>query len=236
MCVFLLQVVTVVGRNQRNIHFPGQADQPRQNGLFFPQVVIHDLNIEILLAEDFLHFPHIGMGAFILPVQQHFRQVAAQAGAQADQAFVMFPDQVIVDPRPVIVTRQEALADQVHQVLIAGIVLAQQDQVAVFTAGHGLVRPIPADVCFAADDRFDPGILHRVIEIDRAVQDAVIRNSAGVHPQLFQPVCKRTDPAGAVQQAVFRVQMKMRKAHNPSGGHTAILCKYEQLIIPQIKL
>ena len=231
--VLLLQIVAVVGRNQRNVHLPRQGNQPRQYGFLLPQVVIHDLNIEILLAEDLLHFLHIGMGAFVLPVQQHFRQVAAQAGAQADQALVMFPDQVIVDPRLVVISRQESFADQVHQVLVSGVVLAQQDQVAVLPAGQGFVRPVPAYVCFAADDRFDPGVLHGVIKIDRAVQYAVVGNCAGIHPQLFQPIRKRADPAGAVQQTVLRVQMKMRKAHNPSGSRAAILCKYEQFIISQ---
>ena len=89
---------------------------------------------------------------------------------------------------------------------------------AVLPAGQGLVCPVPADIRLTADDRFDPCVLHCGIEINRAVQDAVIRNRARIHTQLLQPVHQSGDPAGAVQQAVLRMQMKMRKAHNPSGG------------------
>ena len=60
--VLFLQVVAVVGSYQRHIHFPGQLDQPGQHQLFVADAVIHDFNIEIPLAEDVLHFPHIGPG------------------------------------------------------------------------------------------------------------------------------------------------------------------------------
>ena len=217
-CVLFLKVVAVVCRDQRDVHLPRQGDQPREHGLLVPQVMIHDLDIEVFLAEDVLHLPHVGAGTLVLAVHQQLRQVAAQAGAQADQALVMFPDQVVIDPRPVVITCQETLADQVHQVLVTRIVLAQQDQVAVLPAGQALVRPVLADVRLAADDRLDPRLRHRGIEINRAVQYAVVGDRARIHAELLQPFYQRGNPARAVQQAVLRMQMQMRKAHSVSPG------------------
>ena len=138
--------------------------------------MVHDLDIEVVLPEDLLHFPHIGMGALILPVQQHLRQVAAQAGAQADQALVVFPDQVVIDARFIVVPGQESFADQVHQILVSCVVFAQQDQVAVLPSGGRPVRPVPAHIGLTADNRFDSRVCHRRVKFDRAVKHTMIRH------------------------------------------------------------
>ena len=211
--VLFLQVVAVVGGHQGNVHFTGQLDQFGQDKLFLPDAVIHDLDIEIPLPEDILHFPHIGAGGVPLVAQEELGQVAGQAGGKADQAFVVLPDEVIVDAGTVVIAGEEALGDEVHQVLIAGVVFAQEDQVAVFAVDGAFVPPVAAHIGLAADDGLQPCILHGGIEVDDAIHHAMVGNGAAVHAQRLHALNQPGNAARAVQQAVFRVQMQMRKAH-----------------------
>ena len=211
--VLFLQVVAVVGGHQRHVHFPGQLNQPGQHQLLVADAVIHDFDIEIPLAEDILHFPHIGPGIIPALLQKQLGQVAGQAGGQAYQPLVMLADQVVIHPGAVVIARQEALGTQMHQVLIALIVLTQEDQMAVIPASGGFVQAVAADVHLAADDGLDARILHGGIEVDGTVHHAVVGHGAHVHAQLLHPLHQAGDAARAVQQAVFRVQVQMCKAH-----------------------
>ena len=214
--VFFLEIVTVIRSHQGNVHFPGNSDQTGQNGFFLPDVVVHDFNIEVVRAEKVLHLPDIGVGAFVLAVQKHFRQVAAEAGAQADQAFMIFADQVVIDTGLIVITGQKAFADQPHQVLIAGVVFTQEDQMAHFPARRGTVCPVPADVGLTADDGLEACLRHGRVEINDAVEYAVVRDGARIHAERLQAFHQGGDPAGPVQQAVLRMKMQMGKAHRRS--------------------
>lgn len=60
-----------------------------------------------------------------------------------------------------------------------------------------------------------------VIELDGAVEVAVVRQRQGVHPQSRGPVHQAVNPAGSVEEAVVAMDMKMDEArvgrHSPSG-------------------
>ena len=65
-----------------------------------------------------------------------------------------------------------------------------------------------------------PAGLGLAIEIERAVQIAVVGERQAVHAQLFGPIDQSLDRAGSVEQAEVAVAMQMnerRRAHgNPS--------------------
>ena len=100
-----------------------------------------------------------------------------------------------------------------HQVLIALVVLAQENEMAVIAACGGFVQAVAANVHLAADDGLDARVLHGGVEVDGAVHHAVVGDGAHVHAQLLHPLHQLGDAACAVQETVFRVQMQMRKAH-----------------------
>ena len=211
--VLFLQVVAVVGGHQGHVQLPGQGHQPGQHDTLLPDAVVHDLDEEILLAEDVLHLPHIGHGVLVPVLEEQLGQVPGQAGGEADQPLAVLPDQLVVHARLVIIAREEALGAQVHQVLVAGVVFAQQNQVAVLPAHIALVRAVPADIGLAADDRVHPRVLHGRIKVNNPVHHAVIGDGAAVHAQGLEPLHQFGDAAGAVQQAVFRMQMQVCKTH-----------------------
>ena len=84
---------------------------------------------------------------------------------------------------------------------------------AVLPADVGFVEAVAAHVGLAADDGVQPRSLHGGIEVDAPVHDPVVGDGAGGHAQGLEPLHQLGDAACAVQQAVFRMQMQMRKAH-----------------------
>ena len=72
-----------------------------------------------------------------------------------------------------------------------------------FEAGAG------GEVEFAADQRLDALGLGLVVELDRAVEIAVVREGQRLHPEGVGPVHQAVDPAGAIQQGVVAMDVKM---------------------------
>ena len=68
-----------------------------------------------------------------------------------------------------------------------------------------------ADVELAAEDRLDALLLGRVEEMHRAVDVAVVGHGDGLLAQPRHALTELVDVAGAVQQRVFGVQMKVGK-------------------------
>ena len=59
-----------------------------------------------------------------------------------------------------------------------------------------------------------PSFLAARVKIDRAVHHAVIGDGAVTHALVANRFHERIDAAGAVEQAVFRMQMKMSKINH----------------------
>ena len=70
---------------------------------------------------------------FRAALQQQLWQIAAEARRQADQPLGMLPEQIVVDARLVVKALRKPSADELDKVVIAGLVFAQQNHVAVFT-------------------------------------------------------------------------------------------------------
>ena len=64
-----------------------------------------------------------------------------------------------------------------------------------------------------------PASLAVLIELERAVQVAVVGDRQGVHAQLFGPLDQPVDRAGAVEQAVVAMAMQMNKRRRRGRGH-----------------
>ena len=83
-----------------------------------------------------------------------------------------------------------------------------------------------------------PGVLGLLVELQRAVQIAVVGQRQGVHAQRLGPLDQALDRRGAVQQAVVAVAMQMnkrRRAHrNPLAECGKFLSRnrYQRSILP----
>ena len=74
------------------------------------------------------------------------------------------------------------------------------------------------DVGLDAQHRIDAQFLRLLIELQRAVQIAVIGERERVHLQVFRPLQERGDLARPVQKAVMAVAMQMRKRRHAHGS------------------
>ena len=80
-----------------------------------------------------------------------------------------------------------------------------------------LLDPVEAGalghVDLAADDRADAALFGGLVEIQNAVHVAVVGDGHSLLPQFLGAVQKALNAAGAIQEAVFGVDMEMGESH-----------------------
>ncbi len=150
-----------------------------------------------------------------LAVRQAFRDFAFQAAAQADQALAVLREQVLVDPRLVVEALGVAGRHQLDQVVVALERFGQQHQVVLRLAGIAALGPpvSRSHVDLAPENRLDAARAGVVVEDHRRKQVAVLGHGEGRHLQLHRLIEHFIDPARAVEQRVFGVQVKMNEVH-----------------------
>ena len=126
---------------------------------------------------------------------------------------MMLSKQAIIDARLVIEPLRIARRHQLYQILIPGIVFTQQNQMAVFPRRAVFFKPVLTDVHLAADHGRDIVFLAFVIEIDHAVHHAMVGDRGMRLTQRLKALHHIADAVGAVEQAVFRMQMQVGKGH-----------------------
>ena len=121
--------------------------------------------------------------------------------------------QLPVDARLGVEALSESLRHHFDQVAVARLIFAKQHQVVrtVVDLKHLIKAGARRDVDLAADHRLDPLPFALLIEVDHAVHHAVIGDCAGGLPQFFYPLHQLWNAAGAVEQAVFGMYVKMHK-------------------------
>ena len=117
--------------------------------------------------------------------------------------------------------------DELHEVPVALVVAGQQDQV-VWAA----FRCAPVDaalvghVGLAADDGLDAPVLALGVEIDGAIEGAVVGDRQGVHAQFNGLVDQVRDSADPVQHAVLGVVVQVGEHESTSPS---LVCSYPAL-------
>ena len=206
-------VVGIVGGDERQIEAPGDIHDAGAGGLLLGDPMVLELE-EIVVAAEYLQvLARHGFSAVRIAAQDGLLQFSTQACGQADQPLGVLGEQLLVDARPVVVALEVRRRHQLDQVPIAGLVAGQQHQVIGIPVGaHLAVVPRPLrHVHLAPDDRCDVRRLGPGVEIDDAVQHAVVgdahrRLSHGAHL-----VDQLTDTCRAVEQRVLRVRVQVHE-------------------------
>ena len=115
----------------------------------------------------------------------------------------------------IVEARLIGFGNDLDQVLVAGLVLCEQDQVALVLVEHGVFIEAGAGgrVDLAADDGLDALLFALFVELHAAEHDAVVRDSQRLHAQFLGAGDELVDARGAVQQAVFGMYVKMGVTH-----------------------
>ena len=213
--VLFAQIVGIVGDDQGEPLLPGKALQALIHRALGFNAVVLEFQIEPVRAKQFAEPQGVCPGALIILVQKGLGDGAAQTGGQGDEALMVLFQQLQIDAGLSVEALQKGFRHHVAQIFIALPVFAEQNKVVAFLiqAVHLVRHPPGGHIDLAADDGLDPRCLGSFIEINAAVHDTVIGQGHGGLPQLLYPVHKAVDAAGAVQQAILAMDMKMYKTH-----------------------
>ena len=219
----LADVVEVVGHDQREAGLRRQAEQLLVEPVLVGHAVVLELEVEAVLPEDVAVLA--GEVAGQLPVLdlERLGDLAGQARRQPDQPLAVPGEVLAIDARLVVVAVDVGVGDEPAQVPVADEVLGEEDQVEGLGVGLALLvghRPA-GDVRLDPDDRLDALRPRRLVEGDRAVQGAVVGDGHRIHAQLGRRVDQLRDPAEAVEQAEFGVDMEVREVVRGDGHRDA---------------
>ena len=210
--VILPQIVGVVGSCHRDAGLPRQFDELGQDDRILFEAVVLQFNVVIALAEQVLIPQGRGFCPLVVSRQNGLRDLACEAGRQTDKPLVILLKKLLVYTRLGIKALHEGSGHHLDEVLIACLILAEQDKMVVavdfvdfIEAGAG------GHIDLTADDGLDACLFCGLIELDTAVHDAVVRDGDGILAALLDAVHKLVDTAGTVQQAVFGMDVEMNE-------------------------
>ncbi len=212
--IVLAGVVGVVRGDQRN---PGALREARQ-ALVDASLLLHPVVLdleEVVITEHALVFAGNLLRTGVVTLEKPARHLPAEAAGERDQPLRMLGEQRLVDPRLVVVPLEVRQAGELDQVAVTFQVLDEQDQVVGIAVGPSflLMARATRDVGLLPDDGVDPGGFRLQVEIDRAIEHAVVGERDRRHPGLDRQADHLGDPARPIEQAELRVSMEMNEAH-----------------------
>ncbi len=209
--VLLPEVVCVIGAHHGQTRLLVDPEDALVHDLLVPDAVVLELQVEVVRAEDIRQLQGVVLGVLILPVPQPPGDLPRQTRRQSHQSPAVLAQQLQIDPGLDIEPLRPPFGHQIGEVTVPLLILAQQHQMAALGVElMDLVEPAPAlgsDVHLAADDGLDVLRLAGPVKVHRAVHDAVVRDGAGRLAHALHDTGQVPDAAGAVQQAVLRMDM-----------------------------
>ena len=224
------QEVGVVVAHQGQVEFPGEAQNLLVDPVLLGRVVPLQFQVEagfsVLVGRERVQVPqglfagvvpvHVGAGLDVPP------QVVGERGAQVavdrDQPLVPLPERLLVHPRLVVEALEETVRRELHEVAPSRLVAGQQDQVeppvgdalTLLVAAVGGLRPdVRRYIGLDAQDRLDALLAAGLVEGNRAVQIAVIREGDRVHAEPLDAVDEGFHPVAPVEQRVLGVEVEV---------------------------
>jgi hypothetical protein len=138
--------------------------------------------------------------------------LAREAGGERDEALVVRGQKLVVHARLVVEALAVARGHELEQVLVAAQVLGQQHEVkARLALRRSLLLEARAvgHVDLAAQDGFEPILLGREVEVERAVHVAVVGDGAGGHAVVDGAGAEVADADRPVEERILGVAVQM---------------------------
>ena len=217
----LVDVVEVVGHDQRQAGLGREPDELLVEPALLRQPVILELEEEPVATEDVAVLAGQVPGELPVVELERPRDLATEAGRQADQSLAVAGEVVAVDPGLVVVAVEVGVGHQPAEVAVADVVLGQQDEVERLGVGLALLvgHRTAGDVGLDADDRLDPLGGRRLVEGDGAVQRAVIGQGQAVKALLGRRIDQVVDPSQPVEEAELGVDVEVGEVVRGDGRH-----------------
>ena len=181
------------------IDFPRQARNLR--------LVEHHLQV-VVVAEHLLVPLDDFIDLFHVAGKDGARDLTRHAGGAADQALVVLLQHLMADAGTVVHALDVRRGHDLHEVLVALVVLRQQDQVVIALLLHPVVPH--RHVRLAPDDRLHRRMLLRVLEeLLHSVHVPMVRDRQPGHPELLGAVEQVVDGRLAVQDGILGMYVQM---------------------------
>ena len=123
--------VDVVRGHERQVELAGDGHELGVDRLLLGEAVVHELDEEVAGREDRRVLPGRVLGLFGEAAAEPEGDLALEAGRQPDEALAVGGQKLLVDPRPVVEALEIALGDELAEVLVAAVVLDEEDEVEV---------------------------------------------------------------------------------------------------------
>lgn len=151
--------MAVVRRHQRNLQFLAHPHQALVDRPLRRDAVILQFQKEIVRSKDIAVFLRRLARFLIHASRQIPRDLARQTRAECNNAFMVGSQHLVIHTRFIIKALDKALGDDLHQILIAGIIFRQQNHmiIAILAASRLPVKTRSGrHIDLTADDRLDP--------------------------------------------------------------------------------
>ena len=209
----VLQVVDVVGGDQRQAQVAGDRRQAAVDDFLVVDAVPLHLEEEVVATEDVAEPAGGRQRPGGLVRSERRSNLALQTAAQPDDALAVPCQQVLVDARLPVEPFGVAGRHHLDQVVPALARLRQQHQVVVVLADRpaAIVPAARRDVHLAAENRLHASRPRVVVEGDRREHVPVLGHRHGRHAERLHLIEQLVDAARAVEQRVFRVKVQVNE-------------------------
>src|ERR1019366_3088020 len=183
------------------------------NAVLHLQALVLNLEEEVLFAEEVAIESGGRARRLVLAFRQALGDFAFQASGKPDQPLRMLRQEFLANAWLVVKAAQRSFRRDLHQVAVAFFVFGEHQQMVVSVTVGGSARDdvivFLANVEFAANNRFDAGLVRCIHEMHGAKNIAVIGHGHRGHAKFLDPINEFLNVASAVEQRVIAVEMQM---------------------------
>ena len=211
--VLLSYIMNVIGAYKRYPRFFAHFYKSGVHRFLFGYAVVLKLKEKVSLSEYIQVSERHILSHIIGARQKHPRHGPGKAGAGGDEPFMVFSQKLLIHPRLIIKAFRVAEGNQLDKVLVSFVVFGQKDKVIV---AHALPAVFfkPASrshINLAAYYRFYARFIAGFIKVHNSEHSSVIRYGKAFHAKLGGSFNKVLYFCRTVQEAVFRMNVQMRK-------------------------
>ena len=218
--VGVAEVVDVAGGDGRQLQLLRKLDELRQDARLHLEVRVLQLDVDVVPPERLVSRSSSASASVARLSSSALQTRPLRQPDRAIRPLRVLLEELPVDARLVVVALEVAERGELDQVRVALVVGGEQREVGVpLLVGETVVR----DVDLAPDDRLDPGVARALPELHGARHRAVVGEADGRHLELRGPLDEAVDPAGAVENRVFGVDVEVDEvglAHARKGQST----------------
>jgi len=214
-----VDVVDIVGGDNAELELAGELEQVGDDALLLLEAVVHELDDEVLAAEDLDELPTGLAGGFVVAAEEGLGDDALEAAGEADQAIGVLGELLEVGARLVVEAADVRVGDELGEVLVAFEIPGEHAHVEILVlATIGLVgeRVVPDEVELAAEEGLElhvalGALLGFVPEIEESEQVAVVGDRDRTHVHIARALHQAVDAAAAVEHAVVRMHVEVHE-------------------------